>query len=514
MAIIWRDGEEFVVAQVGDAIFDRDVVFTSTGSTVLATITDPAFLYDDYRLIEVLAESAARFYDLIFGQLVGDQLTPGTPAPVGLPLDSSFTFLNDIVPGFYENAPSVIEQIGTDLADILLGNSGPNTLIGGQGNDVLRGGAGEDRLEGGADNDRLYGGADLDHLYGGSGNDRLIGSGGNDILDGGTGRDVLHGGSGADTLIGGDGVDLIDYRGSSAAVTIDLFSGTASGGHAQGDRFESVERIIGSTYDDTLTGDNGRNILHGGDGDDIIYGGAGNDVIVGGLGADTLDGGDGIDTLDFRGGETDVWVRLSFSDTVPGFVRSTDRDVRSAGLEERDTIIGFENVKGSEGIDQILGNSGDNRIWGNGGSDRLNGSSGNDYIRGGTGDDRVMGGAGDDVLYGDSGNDHIEGQQGDNIMRGNSGDDVFAFDLSPGVYDYPGGNPRWDGENRIFDSSGNDTILFYGLTEEDLIFTPMGPDSSQMLITTSIVGGENARIIFDTDAIESIAYEDISPFLT
>ena len=51
-----------------------------------------------------------------------------------------------------------------------------------------------------------------------------------------------------------------------------------------------VENLVGSTFDDLLTGDKGANEL---------YGGAGNDILRGNSGADTLFGGDGNDTYVF-----------------------------------------------------------------------------------------------------------------------------------------------------------------------------------------------------------------------
>jgi Ca2+-binding RTX toxin-like protein len=90
------------------------------------------------------------------------------------------------------------------------------------------------------------------------------------------------------------------------------FSITASGGDAQGDGVSgTIENLIGSAFDDTLTGDfmgagvtdnrldggTGNDTLNGGVGNDTLIGGAGNDVLNGGAGNDILIGGDGSDTL-------------------------------------------------------------------------------------------------------------------------------------------------------------------------------------------------------------------------
>ncbi len=82
---------------------------------------------------------------------------------------------------------------------------------------------------------------------------------GNDILLGGAGNDTLIGGGGADSLQGGAGVDTADYSGSAAPVTVNLTTGTGSGGDAQGDTLTGVDNLIGSFGDDSLTGDAGNN---------------------------------------------------------------------------------------------------------------------------------------------------------------------------------------------------------------------------------------------------------------
>ena len=101
--------------------------------------------------------------------------------------------------------------------------------------------SGNDSLEGGAVADTLDGFAGDDHLIGGASNDTLYGGDGTDTLEGGDGGDALHGGSGGDVLDGGLGVDGVAYFDSSTSITIDLGTGSASGGSAEGDTFISIE---------------------------------------------------------------------------------------------------------------------------------------------------------------------------------------------------------------------------------------------------------------------------------
>ena len=119
-----------------------------------------------------------------------------------------------------------------------------------------------------------------------SNNDTLIGTAGDDTLDaldgvdtlrGLAGDDILIGGLGGDALDGGAGSDTAAYAGSNAAVTVNLSTGTATGGHATGDSFTSIENLTGSRFDDRLTGDSGSNILDGRAGADILDGKGGSD---------------------------------------------------------------------------------------------------------------------------------------------------------------------------------------------------------------------------------------------
>ncbi len=139
-----------------------------------------------------------------------------------------------------------------------------------------------------------------DTLNGGAGDDSIYGGASDDILSGEDGNDTLVGGAGADTLDGGDGTDTADYSDSTAAVNVDLSAGTATGGDAEGDTFTSVENVVGSAQDDTITGDAGANVLQGGAGNDLLTGGDGSDVFVFhmGHGTDTVYGGAGVSWTD------------------------------------------------------------------------------------------------------------------------------------------------------------------------------------------------------------------------
>src|SRR6185295_2684485 len=97
---------------------------------------------------------------------------------------------------------------------------------------------------------------------------------------------------GGDTLIGGGGFDWADYSGGTTAVTVNLLSGGV-GGEAQGDTYSQIEGVIGTNFNDVLTGNTGRNFLRGG------------------AGADSLNGGAGADWADYAGAATGVTANLA-----------------------------------------------------------------------------------------------------------------------------------------------------------------------------------------------------------
>lgn len=196
----------------------------------------------------------------------------------------------------------VIENATTGSGnDSLTGNDVANVLDAGDGDDFLFGLAGDDTMRGQDGADRMNGG---------TGDDLMLGNGGTDLLFGGDGGDRLRGGSDGDELHGGNGRDWLDYRYSSAGVTVDLTAGTATGGDAEGDVFSKVEFIDGTNFDDVLTGQIGVTRLRGGAGNDTLNGMTGDDILEGGDGDDTFvcflgdgndsyDGGAGTDTADY-----------------------------------------------------------------------------------------------------------------------------------------------------------------------------------------------------------------------
>jgi Ca2+-binding RTX toxin-like protein len=145
------------------------------------------------------------------------------------------------------------------------------------------------------------------YVDGGDGNDTIWAAGSTATGDaftlnltgnGGDGDDTIASGAGDDRLRGGlEGNlgDTVDFSGASAAVDVTLQGGVATG--MGSDALADFEDIVGSVFDDLITGNEVSNTLDAGGGKDHVKGEGGVDTIRGGGGEDTLRGGSGEDDL-------------------------------------------------------------------------------------------------------------------------------------------------------------------------------------------------------------------------
>ena len=249
----------------------------------------------------------------------------------------------EIVDGY--RAAEFENVIGTADADTIIGDKNANVIEGGDSGDDLNGGLGNDTvsyagsmlgvnvdlsLQGSIDNngnidnrprrqskaapampqaDRLWG---FENIIGSATGDTLTGDAKANIISGGGGFDTLLGGGGNDILLGGDrndtycrrqfdgawrrhlrrrrGLRHVDYSneaGGGITVTLGVNGASATvmgktGGAAVGDKLINVESIVGTDFNDVLTGNNR---------DHDLRGGIGNDTLTGGTGSSPLDGG-------------------------------------------------------------------------------------------------------------------------------------------------------------------------------------------------------------------------------
>ena len=204
-----------------------------------------------------------------------------------------------------------------------------------------------DDVSGTNQNDLIRGDSQNNRLRGNGGNDTFFGTLGNDTLEGGTGNDTAdYRGLGraitvkptgivekrfagvddtismetiiANPLVGGNTIDS-----STASLGASLSINLSTGGASVFGPFPTINRtflnfddVIGTSGNDTITGDFQANILNGG---------GGNDTLVGGAGADTLTGGTGTNTFIYNS-------RFEGVDFIADFISIDRIHLRSSGF--------------------------------------------------------------------------------------------------------------------------------------------------------------------------------------
>jgi len=252
--------------------------------------------------------------------------------------------------GINANLATGIVQDGDGGTDVLLnienirGSDFDDIMVGSANNDVFEGRAGTDSIDGGAGFDRVeftnaIDGVTVNLSLGslqvvddGWGNTETLvsiesvrGSIHNDVLTGSGANEFFDGRAGDDDIDGGGGFDGVGYTGATGQVFVDLSAGTATGADGS-DTLTGIENVIGSFYDDSLTGDDGNNRLQGAASNLWTYANTGTDD------SDTLTGGAGNDTFVFNSA-----LDASFNmDTITDFVSGQDKieldDAIFAGL--------------------------------------------------------------------------------------------------------------------------------------------------------------------------------------
>lgn len=251
---------------------------------------------------------------------------------------------------------SNIEEVtGSIYGDYLVGDAGDNLIRGLGGYDWMVASAGADTYVGGSRRDMISYvfadtavSVDLGAGRGLSGQalgdtydsiERFTGSVFSDLAYGSDGADDFRGlggydwfvgsGGGKDRYDGGAGRDTVAYSLSGGAVTASLALGRGTQGDAARDLYSSIENLTGSSFDDTLWGDEGRNTLRGLYGEDSLYGMAGADRLMGGASDDYLDGGAGYDRALFAGNAAEYAVHAE-----GGFVFVTHLDGGRDGADQ------------------------------------------------------------------------------------------------------------------------------------------------------------------------------------
>ena len=392
--------------------------------------------------------------------------------------------------------------------------------------------------------DEIHAGAGNDTVYALVGHDKVYGDEGDDKLDGGQGNDWLVGGEGADELIGSTGSDTASYEGSALGVNVDLSTGAATGGDAQGDSFSSIENLTGGSMADVLRGDATAN---------RIDGAAGNDLLEGRGGADVLVGGAGIDTATYASSSAGVSVDLAAGSG-------------KGGDAEGDTLADIENLTGSAHDDTLKGNAQANELEGGAGDDVLQGRGGADVLHGGAGDNTASyadsaagvkvslatgsGSAGDaagdrlqDIqnLIGSASADELTGDGGVNRLDGGTGDDVLTGGLGADALIGGDGNDTAsyvdalaavtaslaDPSDGTGEAAGDSYDSIENLEGSELDDTLIGDDNANILIGNpgddllaggdgddTLIGGAGADTIDGGAGTDTVTYADSSAGVT
>ncbi|MEW5852806.1 MAG: peroxidase family protein [Myxococcota bacterium] len=296
---------------------------------------------------------------------------------------------NDLTNGGAGN-DILVDTFGEDVIkggpgdDAISGGPGPFDLLqGNEGNDFIIGGVDASEVFGGPGNDVIYMGAGLSESFGGAGDDWMEGTispasvmvgddnnqfqndpdGGHDVGVAGPGDGDFDMEGGDDIMVGSVvpthrfegmlGFDWVTYRGETVPVDADmlvtgLFEVNAPLNELR-DRFDLVEGLSGSDFDDMLRGDNRDEAILRNDGLTGAANGhvltaagiaringlaallppgatefAGGNIILGGQGDDVLEGRGGNDILD-----GDAWLNVQLrAVTITETVRLVD------GLQE------------------------------------------------------------------------------------------------------------------------------------------------------------------------------------
>ena len=353
---------------------------------------------------------------------------------------------------------------------------------------------------------------------------------GDDIFDMRGGDDYISGGVGNDTVFGGDGDDTLSYEDTAygegtiafQGITVNVAAGTVIDPYGNTDTFESIEAFVGSRFNDTFFGGDGRDNFAGLRGVDRFFGGGDNDQVQYG-------------NEYWSGGSRGIVVDLETS-VVGGEIRGTIRD----SFGQRDLTFDIERVAGTRFNDIFVGSSTDNVFWGGEGKDSYDGGAGRDGIRftrwftdqartgvvvdlsratnqvqnDGFGNQEsviriedVEGSDLNDIIKGNAGANIIAGGSGLDVMTGNGGNDRFEWydqgDIGQGdrITDFAAGGPAGN-----VDRLGFEVAYFAGMT--GTLHLVNGPQATQAVGTFIFRAGTDT-LFWDPDGTGAAAAQAV-----
>jgi Ca2+-binding RTX toxin-like protein len=262
----------------------------------------------------------------------------------------------------------------------------------------------------------------FENVIGSNFNDTITGDAAANSLTGGAGNDTINGLGGNDTINGGSGIDTASYDTVAAGVNVSLaLQGSAQNtGAAGSDLLISIENLIGTAFNDTITGDGANNSLASG---------AGNDTIFASAGIDTIDGGSGTDIANYSalGGLVSLGAfgvlnkgalgvdSLVGIETVVGSILLGDTVDLSAAVSSGSVVVSSTSTNLTTGLATVNGTGSPlplsftvqqfENVIGSNFNDTITGNAANNFLNGGTGNDTISGLGGSDTLTGGLGND-------------------------------------------------------------------------------------------------------------
>lgn len=320
-------------------------------------------------------------------------------------IDSVFPDITSIFSGekIQLSARNDVFVVAGDIGVNVSGGDGNDTIIGGDRSNTIEGDAGNDSLRGGASDDTIIGGAGDDTVFGGAGTDRLEGGEGTDTFDASAAEGPLSISLDVEfsTVPLAPGFEspvpfspiptqngrsfsppnVADFISADGTVDLEGFNAAFAEAFEAGDALIDFENIIGTPFDDALSGNVEDNLIEGRDGNDSLSLTPGND---------TLDGGAGFNSLAISGTfELDTDFRLNLAEEGP-----------QATLGDSSVILrNIDSVRGASGDDELIGDDGDNIFNGDLGDDTLSGGAGRDTLIGNAGQEVLTGGEDEDTFY-------------------------------------------------------------------------------------------------------------------
>ena len=384
--------------------------------------------------------------------------------------------------------------------DHIIGTAYSNTIMGGSGRNLIEVGPGLNLVHAGSGGTQY----DTTYVYG---NNSAGGSEVSDVIYGDTGYNVLYGGLGSNTIVGGTNTENIVVRGASNLVNAGT-SGTSGSPlqiDASGETATSNTTIVGSSGAEVIAGGAGTDLMtagsgattisagsgsttiQGGSGINVITGGAGTNLIISGSGATTISAGSGSTTIQggsginvITGGAGTNLIAAGTGATTINAGTGYATLYGSNGSVINDMSSGHDLLVAGAGAETLLGMGADTLVTGSGSDVFLGGysaQSGNTYqFNAGFGQVSIQGG----------------GQPG-NILKFGHGFALSGFTASvqPSGGNYSGVN----GTSLVL-HYGNESVAIQGGLSNGVISSIVLADSGPVTLAQIVNAGGPQNTLF------------------